>query len=87
MLGTALVGRALPPNLAGVAEKNPLTGLVIQPKRIVRKSGQGISNSENLLNLGSIPELADPVLRVIASKTEPMRVITMHLDRNMKGLL
>jgi uncharacterized DUF497 family protein len=37
--------------------------------------------------LGSIPALADRVLRVIISKSDPVRVITMHLDRNMKGLL
>ena len=37
--------------------------------------------------LGTVPELADRVLRVIVSKTDPMRVITMHLDRNLKGLL
>ena len=37
--------------------------------------------------LGRVPELADRVLRVIVSKTEPMRVITMHLDRNLKGQL
>jgi len=37
--------------------------------------------------LGRIPELADRVLRVIVAKSEPMRVITMHLDRNLKGLL
>lgn len=37
--------------------------------------------------LGSVPELAGRVLRVIVSKTEPMRVITMHLDRKLKGQL
>lgn len=37
--------------------------------------------------LGCISELADRVLRVIVSKSEPMRVITMYLDRDMKGLL
>ncbi len=37
--------------------------------------------------LGRVPELADRVLRVIVSKTKPMRVITMHLVRNMKGQL
>ena len=37
--------------------------------------------------LGTVPELADRVLRVTVSKTDPMRVITMHLDRNLKGLL
>ena len=37
--------------------------------------------------LGSVPELAGRVLRVIVSKSEPMRVITMHLDRKPKGQL
>jgi len=37
--------------------------------------------------LGIVPELADPVLRVIVSKTEPKRVITVHLDRKMKDNL
>jgi Domain of unknown function (DUF4258) len=37
--------------------------------------------------LGFVPELADHVLRVIVSKTEPKRVITVHLDRKMKGKL
>ena len=36
---------------------------------------------------GCIPELADRVLRFIVSRAEPMRVITMHLDRKLKGLL
>ncbi|MES2660690.1 MAG: alpha-L-rhamnosidase C-terminal domain-containing protein [Verrucomicrobiota bacterium] len=49
VLATALPCGALPPNLAGVAEKSPLTSFVIQPKRIVWKSDQGVANSENLL--------------------------------------
>ncbi len=36
---------AVPPT----AEKSPLTSFVVQPKRIVWTSGQGVSNSENLL--------------------------------------
>lgn len=35
--------------------------------------------------LGKLPELANRVLRVIVTKSEPLRVITMHLDRRMKG--
>ena len=35
--------------------------------------------------LAVVPELANRVLRVIVSKTEPKRVITAHLDRKMKG--
>ena len=37
--------------------------------------------------LAAIPELAGRVLRVIISNDEPKRVITVHLDRNMKGKL
>jgi len=37
--------------------------------------------------LGVVLELADRVLRVIVSKTEPKRVITVHLDRKMKDKL
>lgn len=37
--------------------------------------------------LGTVPELANRVLRVIVSKAEPRRVITVHLDRTMKGKL
>ena len=37
--------------------------------------------------LGSVPELANRVLRVIVSKDEPRRVITAHLDRKLKGKL
>jgi len=37
--------------------------------------------------LGIVPELADRVLRVIVSKTEPKRVITVHVDRKMKDKL
>jgi len=37
--------------------------------------------------LGTVPELANRVLRVIVSKDEPRRVITMYLDRTMKGHL
>jgi hypothetical protein len=35
--------------------------------------------------LASMPELANRVLRVIVSKAEPKRVVTVHLDRKMKG--
>ena len=37
--------------------------------------------------LAVVPELANRVLRVIVSKTEPKRVIAAHLDRSMKGKL
>lgn len=37
--------------------------------------------------LGKVPELANRVLRVIVSLDEPMRIITLYLDRNMKGRL
>ena len=37
--------------------------------------------------LAPVPELANRVLRVIVSRDEPKRVITVHLDRNMKGKL
>ncbi len=48
-LAAVLPCSALPPDLVAVAEKSPLTGFVIQPKRIVWKSDQGVANSENLL--------------------------------------
>jgi len=35
--------------------------------------------------LGKVPELANRVLRVIVTKSVPVRVITVHLDRRMKG--
>ncbi|MGH9593071.1 MAG: DUF4258 domain-containing protein [Bryobacteraceae bacterium] len=35
--------------------------------------------------LAAVPELANRVLRVIVSKAEPKRVVTVHLDRNLKG--
>ena len=37
--------------------------------------------------LGTVPELANRVLRVIVTKSDPMKVVTMHLDRRMKGKL
>ena len=37
--------------------------------------------------LGIVPELANRVPRVIVSKADPRRVITVHLDRKMKGKL
>ena len=37
--------------------------------------------------LAAVPELADRVLRVIVTKDEPKRVITVHLDRKLKGKL
>ncbi len=37
--------------------------------------------------LAAVPELANRVLRVIVSKDEPKRVITVHLDRNLKNKL
>jgi hypothetical protein len=35
--------------------------------------------------LGKVPELANRVLRVIIAKSVPVRVVTVHLDRRMKG--
>jgi len=35
--------------------------------------------------LAKVPELANRVLRVIVSKSEPKRVVTLYPDRNMKG--
>ena len=35
--------------------------------------------------LAIVPELANRVLRVIVSKSEPKRVITLYPDRNMIG--
>lgn len=37
--------------------------------------------------LGRVPELANRVLRVIVTKSDPLRVVTMHLDRKMKHKL
>jgi Domain of unknown function (DUF4258) len=37
--------------------------------------------------LAKVPELANRVLRVIVSKSEPRRVVTLYPDRNMKGKL
>jgi hypothetical protein len=37
--------------------------------------------------LSVVPELANRVLRVIVSKDEPKRVISVYLDRRMKGRL
>ena len=38
-------------------------------------------------HLAKVPELANRVLRVIVSKPEPRRVVTLYPDRNMKGKL
>jgi hypothetical protein len=35
--------------------------------------------------LGKVPELANRVLRVIVTKSVPVRVVTVHLNRRMKG--
>jgi hypothetical protein len=35
--------------------------------------------------LGKVPEPANRVLRVIVTKTDLMRLVTLHLDRRMKG--
>ncbi len=37
--------------------------------------------------LATVPELANRVLRVIVSKDEPKRVISVYLDRKLKGKL
>ena len=37
--------------------------------------------------LAAVPELANRVLRVIVSRSEPKRVVTAHLDRKLKGKL
>lgn len=41
-------------------------------------------DSELEHRLGKVPELANRVLRVIESKSDPVRVVTVHLDRRMK---
>jgi hypothetical protein len=38
-------------------------------------------------HLAKVPELANRVLRVIVSKSEPRGVVTLYPDRNMKGKL
>ena len=43
------------------------------------------SSLEHRLDI--VPELANRVPRVIVSKAEQRRVITVHLDRKMKGQL
>lgn len=40
---------------------------------------------EHLLSV--VPEVANRVLRVIVSKAQPRRVISVYLDRRMKGTL
>jgi len=37
--------------------------------------------------LSVVPELANRVLRVIVSKNQPKRVISVYVDRKMKGKL
>lgn len=37
--------------------------------------------------LSPVPELAGRVLRIIVTKDEPRRIITVHLDRKLKGKL
>ena len=44
-------------------------------------------DSELEHRLGKVPELANRVLRVILTKSDPMRVVTVHLDRRIKGKL
>ena len=45
------------------------------------------SDSELEHCVAKVPELVNRVLRVIVSKSEPRRVITLYPDRNMKGKL
>ncbi len=49
LLAAALPCPALPPDLETVAAKSALTSFVVQPKRVVWTSGEGILNAENLL--------------------------------------
>ena len=44
-------------------------------------------DSELEHRLGKVPELANRVLRVIVTKSDPVRVVTVHLDRRMKNKL
>jgi hypothetical protein len=57
---------------------------VIQ-KPTIRLDDANDSELEHLL--AKVPELAERVLRVVVSKTEPRRVVTLYPDRNMKGKL
>ncbi len=49
LLAAALPCPALPPDLETVAAKSALTSFVVQPKRVIWTSGEGILNAENLL--------------------------------------
>jgi alpha-L-rhamnosidase len=55
---TAIPSSALPPEIEKVATKSALTSYVVQPTRVVWKSAEGVSNSENLL----IPKSGQAVL-------------------------
>lgn len=55
---TSIPCSALPPDIEKVATKSALTSYVVQPTRVVWKSAEGVSNSENLL----IPKSGQAVL-------------------------
>jgi hypothetical protein len=64
LLSAAFSGHAgaMPPALEGVPQKSPLTSFMIQPKRIVWASDQGVENSANLLkNHRGQAVLSEPV--------------------------
>jgi alpha-L-rhamnosidase len=55
---TSIPSSALPPEIAKVATKSPLSSFVVQPTRVVWKSAEGVLNSENLL----VPKSGQAVL-------------------------
>ena len=56
---------------------------VLRPGRI--EPDENDATLEHRLSV--VPELANRVLRVIVSKNEPKRVISVYVDRKMKGKL
>ena len=70
-----------------------MTKRVIEPEwveRVIQNSDLRLDDDndpELEHRLAKVPELANRVLRVIVSKSEPRRVVSLYPDRNMKGKL
>lgn len=69
---------ALPPELATVATKSPLTSFVVPPKRIVWKSGTGVENSSNFLTANEVVPKSLDLTRDITPVTSWMNGISTY---------
>ncbi len=76
----ALTASALPPEIAAVAKKSPVSSFVVQPKRIVWNTEAGVENSANLLTPRSGQAVLSETLPPLILKPGAALVIDFGLE-------